>query len=52
MSTEPSPSLLERLELQASERGLLLRLQVVRLGTGPGLLLGLGFGLDLGPGLR
>ena len=30
MSNEPSPSLLERLELQASERGLLLRLQVAR----------------------
>ena len=30
MSTEPSPSLLERLELQARERGLLLRLQVGR----------------------
>ena len=30
MSTEPSPSRLERLELQARERGLLLRLQVGR----------------------
>ena len=30
MSPQPSPSLLERLELQASERGLLLRLQVGR----------------------
>ena len=30
MNTQPSPSLLERLELQASERGLLLRLQVGR----------------------
>ena len=30
MNTEPSPSILERLELQARERGLLLRLQVGR----------------------
>ena len=30
MSPQPSPSLLERLELQARERGLLLRLQVGR----------------------